>query len=168
VSSIYNPLGLAPYSQGGPVFLDQSQNTNPNAMNSMTTLSGGQIVDQATALSPAPQGSDGILNDLPTFSTTVTASMPTGSSSAPSATITNNPVSNFRAFICGQSGSIFGIPCASATTQAQAAAGVPSTGVLSGFSWGRVGGFALGLILIAAGLYLFGKQDLPKLNVSLP
>jgi hypothetical protein len=31
---------------------------------------------------------------------------------------------------------------------------------LSGFSWGRVGGFVLGLLLIAAGLFLFGKAEI--------
>jgi hypothetical protein len=145
-------------------------------------LSQTGIVPQEVALSPPPQegistlqiqGQD-LSSDLPTFSTTVYAN-------APTSTATPTPAPSFGNILNGvlnQLTNVMGGTPNAGTDMNQAGLGsanasssgglgssllnslTSKTASATGITWGRVAGFVLGLILIAAGLFLFGRAEI--------
>jgi hypothetical protein len=91
--------------------------------------------------------------------------------SLPSSATTPSSSSGFGSIFSGLlgigSGNVAGGMAQMATGAGNVATGTSASN-LFGLTWGRVGGFVLGLILIAAGLYLFGRQELaPVVNRGL-
>jgi hypothetical protein len=172
-------LGTTPVLQSGPFAgLPDLNAIYPNGPQT-------GIVSESTALSPAPQATGSWLDPstgqtgsatipelpsldsgIPTFSTTVT-STPLSSTSAPSSGCAWYDLScEFQnSGLAAQqdtSNITAGVPSGLSAPVTQAIPSAVSSllgNSFAGFSWGRIGGFLLGLILIAAGLYLFGSQS---------
>jgi hypothetical protein len=118
-------------------------------------------------------------SSIPTFSTTVYAQSPTSSDGLPDPLLSLNLPNILPSaetiqeqMASGQSTDNGPLGTGVGTAAQQNAPGVNAaalntpvsgpawlTSLLGGFSWGRVGAFVLALILIAAGLYLFGSQS---------
>jgi len=162
--------GYSYQSQGGyappgtSVLVLPSQ--NPTQPNNSTFLNGGSIVPESVALSPAPQGDfnpEDLLGNLGNPLLTESQSV----LGLPSSSTANTPAT-MQDMInsLGQAQPNFGTmtapggPLAPGTSMNTPVTSGLLGNTFAGFSWGRVGGFALGLILIAAGLFLLGRGEL--------